>query len=549
MKTHETRMPLFAHHPHPTPGWLTAHPLKRGALLSWAALLTASAATIHVIGVLKQPPQLALLTTLLLICAILQAALAVAVVATPVRRLLIVAAVIQGAALLFWVLVRTIGVPIGSPSSLTSWRPETLGFQDGFLPLTEGVTALFFLSLAARTWTTRSSAWHTIWGFLLVLILLLILLALVVLFAVNSYAAELVFATFFASAGLPESLLSLFLPAVGLLILVLLLRALVPCLRAMMPRAGRTILVLVPALLVVSLLLWEGGSTAAIRGWFPVSSVINAPAGQTTTLAYCSPGGNPLAMDLSEPLTKALRPAPVVFYVHGGAGFLNSRDLPTDYDGVYFMQLRDELLQRGFVVGSIDYPLIPLASGQEMVNDAKCAVRFLRAHASVLGINPQRIGVYGDSEGGYIASMLGTTGTNPSFDGGQYSNQSSQVQAVGDLWGFTDLTNFSGSPSWVHPFGEGEPVAQQRANSPVTYVAPGDPPFLIIHGTDDGLIALHHSLELAKLLHAANVPTQLVLVQHGEHGFAASAAGAMQQPGPEALVHLISDFFVRTLAI
>jgi acetyl esterase/lipase len=77
------------------------------------------------------------------------------------------------------------------------------------------------------------------------------------------------------------------------------------------------------------------------------------------------------------------------------------------------MQLRDELLQRGFVVGSIDYPLIPLASGQEMVNDAKCAVRFLRAHASVLGINPQRIGVYGDSEGGYIASMLGTTGTTP----------------------------------------------------------------------------------------------------------------------------------------
>lgn len=139
-------MPLFAHHPHSTPGWLTAHPLKRGALLSWAALLTASAATIHVIGVLKQPPQLALLTTLLLICAILQAAFAVAVVATPVRRLLIVAAVIQGAALLFWVLVRTIGVPIGSPSSLMSWRPETLGFQDGFLPFTEGVTRPSFFS-------------------------------------------------------------------------------------------------------------------------------------------------------------------------------------------------------------------------------------------------------------------------------------------------------------------------------------------------------------------------------------------------------------------
>ncbi|HEY4385116.1 MAG TPA: hypothetical protein VGN34_11660 [Ktedonobacteraceae bacterium] len=211
MKTHETRMSLFAHHPHPTPGWLTAHPLKRGALLSWAALLTASAGTIHVIAVLKQPPQLALLTTLLLICAILQAALAVAVVATPVRRLLIVAVVIQGTALLFWFLVRTTGVPIGSPSGLTSWRPETLGFQDGFLPLTEGVTALFFLTLAARTWSIRSSAWRTMWSLLPVLLLLLILLAFVVLFVVSSYAAELVFATFFASAGLPKCIQATFL--------------------------------------------------------------------------------------------------------------------------------------------------------------------------------------------------------------------------------------------------------------------------------------------------------------------------------------------------
>lgn len=543
-------MPLFAHHPRSISGWITAHPLKRGALLYWAALLTASTAIIHVIGVVKQPLQPALLTTLLLSCAIFQAALAASVVVTPVRRLFLAAAVMQGTALLMWILGRAIGIPIGSPSGLMSWRPETLGFQDGFLPFTEGITALFFLSLAARTWTVKSRTWRIIWGFFPMLLLFLIILALVVLFVVNAYAAELVFATFFASAGLPESLFSLFLPAVGVLALVLLLWALVPRLRATLPTTSKTALVLVPALLVVSLLLWEGGSTAAIRGWFPVTSTaITAPAGQTTTLTYCSPGGNPLAMDLSEPSTKALRPAPVVFYVHGGAGFLNSRDLPTDYDGVYFAQLRDELLQHGFVVGSIDYPLIPLASGQDMVIDAKCAVRFLRAHASVLGINPQRIGVYGDSEGGYIASMLGTTGATSSFNEGQYLNQSSQVQAVGDLWGFTDLTNFSGSPSWVHPFGEGEPIAQQRMNSPVTYVSPGDPPFLVIHGTDDGLIALHHSLELATLLHAANVPTQLVLVQHGGHGFAASATGAIQQPGPEALVHLISGFFVRSLLV
>lgn len=527
---------------------ITAKPLRHGALLYWATLLTASAAVIHVIEALKQS-QTSFLAILLLGGAVIQAAIAIVVMMMPVRRFLVAAIVIQVCAVLFWFLAHTIGVPMSASPVWETWRPETLGLQDFFLPFTEGVTVLFFLCLAARTWETESRAWRIVWRFLPVFILLIILMAWSLLFVINAYAAELVFATFFASAGLPLSLLYIFLPLVGLVALTLLLCACCPRLRAVTSRSVRTSSLLLPVFLAISLLIWEGGSTAALRGWFSISSAVSAPAGQTTTLTYCSPGGNPLAMDLSEPSAEVTRPAPIVFYVHGGAGFLNSRDLATDYDGAYFMQFRDELLKRGFAVGSIDYPLIPLASGQEMIEDAKCAVRFLRAHAYALGIDSRRIGVYGDSEGGYIASMLGVTGTRSGFDVGQYLDQSSRVQAVGDLWGFTDLTNFSGSPSWVHPFGEGEPIARQRANSPVTYVAPNDPPFLIIHGTDDGLIAIHHSLELYRLLDTVKVSTQLVLVQHGGHGFNASPAGVTQQPRSDALVHMISNFFVRTLAI
>jgi len=59
-----------------------------------------------------------------------------------------------------------------------------------------------------------------------------------------------------------------------------------------------------------------------------------------------------------------------------------------------------------------------------------------------------------------------------------------------------------------------------RTISPVSYVASHDPPFLIIHGTDDWFIAPHHSQNFARLLHAAGVPVTLIMVQYDGHGLA-----------------------------
>ena len=533
---------------HQTCDLLTVHRLKRGGLLFWSALFTISAAVIRFVGTLTQLPQSNVLIALLLSFSALQFAIVLVVVLIPARHLLLVGAIVEGCAVLFWLITHIIGLPLGLPGHFVLWRPELLGLTDFYLPFMEGLSALFFLCLYTRTWTSLPEIWHPILQILPSLILIAGFVALGVAFAINAYASELVFATFIFAAGFPTSLLVLFLPIVGLLATFLLLRVVSRCVRTRTSGAGKATFILLPALLLVSLLTWAGSSTAANRGWFPQSVSISVLATQTSSVSYCSTANSPLAMNISEPSAHSPRPAPMVLYIHGGAGFLNSRNLATDSDGVYFTQIRDELLSRGFVVGSIDYPLIPLATGQEMVEDAKCAIRFLRTYANELGINPQRIGVYGDSEGGYIASMLGTTGSQASFEPGQYLNQSSNVQAVADLWGFTDLTDFSGSPSWVHPFGAGESLAQQRAESPISYVAPNDPPFLIIHGTDDGLIALHHSLKLEKLLHASNVPVQLVVIQHGGHGFNATAPRVIQQPAPVMLVHTISTFFVKTLA-
>ena len=270
------------------------------------------------------------------------------------------------------------------------------------------------------------------------------LVGLLTLALLNQVTTALFMVALFTTPGtVPDSLQLIFLPAFGLVVLFLLLRLVFPRLRAQTPRAWLVSLSVLPALLITSLLSWPAVSESAPNAtWFPTSpaSTVSAPAGQMTTLEYCHPGGDPLAMDLSEPAATFARPVPVVFYMHGGEGLIGNRQL-SGPDGVYFTHLRSNLLARGFAVGSIDYRFPPLYGMLDQVVDAKCAVRFLRAHATELGINPQRIGVYGVSEGGYLASMLGLTGPDAGFEKGQYLDQSSRVQAVVDMWGPADLTD------------------------------------------------------------------------------------------------------------
>ncbi len=280
----------------------------------------------------------------------------------------------------------------------------------------------------------------------------------------NEVTTALFMVALFTTPGtVPNSLQLIFLPAFGLVVLFLLLCLVFPRLRAQTPRAWLVSLSVLPALLITSLLSWPAVSESAPNAtWFPASpaSTVSAPAGQMTTLEYCHPGGDPLAMDLSEPAATFARPVPVVFYMHGGEGLIGNRQL-SGPDGVYFTHLRSNLLAHGFAVGSIDYRFPPLYGMLDQVVDAKCAVRFLRAHANELGINPQRIGVYGVSEGGYLASMLGLSGPDAGFEKGQYLNQSSRVQAAVDMWGPADLTDWRGTPSWVYTLGEGLGISRQ----------------------------------------------------------------------------------------
>src|SRR5579875_3771516 len=474
---------------------VTAHQIKRGALLYWAVLLMLSATIMHAVAIVHELPPSALLVILLIGFTIVQTVVALAVVIVPARRLLLVASGIEIVGLLVWITAHGFGLPDG----FTIWRPETLSVPDFYIPLVETISGVFFLCLGGRTWSTAPKVWRIIFALLPRLLLLALLIGVIL--------KSIVLVVFFLVPGVFSSLQYFFLPIVLLLAVFLLLRQIVRPLRQRTPGAWRTSFTLLPAFLIVGFLIWGGGVSAIDTAWLSPATSARIPAGQTATLTYCkSSQGSPLAMNISEPSAQAHRPAPVVFYIHGGETLVGSRILEDgSLDGVYFAQLRTDLLNHGFIVGSIDYGLSPLYPVGEEVREAKCAVRFLRAHASELELDPQRIGVYGPSEGGYISAMLGTLNTHTVYDTGQYLNQSSHVQAVVDMWGPTDLTNTSGSPWWFSLLlGHASP-AQLRNASPLCHVSPGVSPFLIMHGTDDWLIAPHHSIDMAARLRLAGV--------------------------------------------
>ncbi len=313
-------------------------------------LFKMSAAIIHFLAILLHSPQSGLLIALILIGAGIQTISAVSVVVWPARRLLIAAGVVDGLALFLWLLAHTTGVPVG----FTLWRAQSPSIADMWVPIMEGTAAFFFCSLAARTWTTLSRAFRVI----LAALPSLFLVGLLTLALLNQVTTALFMVALFTTPGtVPDSLQLIFLPAFGLVVLFLLLRPVFPRLRAQTPRVWLVSLGVLPALLIISLLSWPAVSESAPNAtWFPASpaSTVSAPVGQMTTLEYCHPGGDPLAMYLSEPAAIFARPVPVVFYMHGGEGLIGNRQL-SDPDGVYFTHLRSNLLARGFAVGSIDY--------------------------------------------------------------------------------------------------------------------------------------------------------------------------------------------------
>jgi acetyl esterase/lipase len=233
-------------------------------------------------------------------------------------------------------------------------------------------------------------------------------------------------------------------------------------------------------------------------------------------IRYGTGAGEPLTLHLAR-LKNAEGRLPVIAYIHGGGWRAGNKD-GHKLDAI-------EAAKRGYLSVSIGYRFAPTHQFPAQIEDVKCAIRWLRAHADELGIDPERIGAIGYSAGAHLSMMLGTMDSADGFEGsGGWADQSSKVQAVVAYFG---PTNFEAPyPAITVPIVEGflggsreqKPEAFKQA-SPVTYVNAGDAPTLIYQGTKDILVPYEQAFEMASALTKVGVPGRVELLLGLGHGW------------------------------
>ena len=208
------------------------------------------------------------------------------------------------------------------------------------------------------------------------------------------------------------------------------------------------------------------------------------------------------------------KPMPVVVYIHGG-GFRSGNKS----DGRAFSTV---LASGGYFAATISYRLSDVAQFPAAVHDCKAAIRFLRANAKRLAIDPDRIGVWGHSAGGHLAAYLALTGNAPQTEGTVgTTGVSSAVHCAVPISGVFNFAN-SGSGGerlryWLGDATGDAWTARLRDASPISWVDAEDPPMLLIHGTADRTVPSAQSIDLHTKLGEAGVDALLQLVEGAGH--------------------------------
>lgn len=256
-------------------------------------------------------------------------------------------------------------------------------------------------------------------------------------------------------------------------------------------------------------------------------------------VVYGKAGDQELTLHLARPKNAAEK-LPALAYIHGGGWRGGNKDIhKADIVAA---------AERGYLAVSIGYRLVPTARFPAQVEDVKCAIRWLRAHASELSIDPGRVGAIGFSAGAHLSLLLGTMDSTDGLEGDSgWSDQPSKVQAVVAYFGPTNFVGVSfpiTSRQLVVDF-LGGPEAEQaehyRQASPLTYVNSGDAPTLIFHGTADILVPYDQALSLGTALAKARVPGRVEMMLGAGHGWGSEETARTRTAGFEFFAEHLAE--------
>lgn len=233
--------------------------------------------------------------------------------------------------------------------------------------------------------------------------------------------------------------------------------------------------------------------------------------------------------------------APLLMYVHGGAWRFGDKSSAT-FSEIGTHRLREAFAAAGFATVSINYRLSHEALFPAQINDVKAAIRYFRAGAERLGIDPDRIVVAGSSAGGHLAMLAASTAhpAEPYFEGENTGGVSSEIAAAVSVYGVSDLrTIFEDRPLCGQPYDHKDDDGAEWRLLGSTYPAPvgsvaevnwahAHPighyrtgakvaPTYLVHGTADGCVPYIQSQRIFDVLTERGVDSCLVMVDGADH--------------------------------
>lgn len=246
----------------------------------------------------------------------------------------------------------------------------------------------------------------------------------------------------------------------------------------------------------------------------------NVSTEHDVTFGHTGPNGTgrPLHCDIYQPTGPRLGIG--VLLVHGGGWREGSREMVVGQ--------AHALASQGFTCVACEYRLTPEAPWPAQLQDVKCAVRFMRASAETLGIDPARICALGNSAGAHLVLMLGGTPGVAEFEGdGGHAGKSSAVSAIIAVYAPTVFRSgdarVSGSVPATALLGQGADDAAVAAISPMTYVRADFPPTILLHGTGDKVVPVSASIRFYEALAAVGAKVDMHLYAEMPHGWARRA--------------------------
>ena len=225
-------------------------------------------------------------------------------------------------------------------------------------------------------------------------------------------------------------------------------------------------------------------------------------------------------------------PFPVIVLIHGG-GYQYG-----DKRSWIAMIPANEGIKRSYAIVSINYRLVGEAKAPQIINDAKAAIRWLRANATKYNLKGDKMAVWGPSAGGHLSALVGTSGDVKELEGLSLGNESesSRVQAVVDWFGPINFLTVDSQFSSLglkgrqqnRPESESSQVIgknitdapdEVKVFNPETYITKDDPPFFIQHGLKDTLVpylqSTHFAEALSRVIGKDKVTLELVQGGHG----------------------------------